>query len=354
MYTRIASLTLIGLTACVLIAHAEPPPSYRLTQIGPVPVNGVGMTYVGDINEKGELVAAVQTPNSLEITVWRNGNTTVIGETFDARGINVGINDLSMVVATLFNPQSGSDEAFRWRRGILDALGSPSPTSAFFPYEINNAGQILGHTFDDATFTSQTYLRQRNGYFKLLETLPGAYSMFPVDLNDRGVALGFGESVSDGRSFVDCVIWRESTVERLDTGPDRFCIPGDINAHNQVVGSATLDGMSRGFIWENGHTEALPLIHPGEDLGNSAGGINNKGWIAGTTFDSQGEARATIWRAGIAYDLNTLVATDDPLRPYITLYAAGLINERGWVVALGLDSRREGGGSSPYLLTPAH
>jgi hypothetical protein len=176
-----------------------------------------------------------------------------------------------------------------------------------------------------------------------------------MDLNNRGVALGFGESVVESSLHVDCVIWRNGTVERLDTGPIRYCIPGDINEQNKVVGYAILDGFQRGFIWQDGRVEALSLLNPG-DLGNSASALNNRGWVVGSTYNSQAEEKATLWRRGIAHDLNTLIATDDPLKPYVTLYAAYLINDRGWIVALGLDSRRDGigGGSSPYLLKPAH
>lgn len=354
MYTRFAGSTLVGLTACALTAHAQPLSSYRLTQIGPVPENGIGITFVSDINAKGELIAQVGMSGGLQVNLWRDGYMTVIGQASDGRAINPGLNNRSTVAATLFNPSSGSHEAFRWRRGTLQALGSPSATSAFFAFDINNAGQILGHTFDDASFTSQTYLRERDGNFALLEPLPGARTAFPVQLNKRGVATGFTETLSDTRVFVDCVIWRDGTVEKLDTGPDGFCIPGGINDRNQVVGSATLNGMSRGFIWVDGHTQALPFLNPGSDLGNSAGGINNKGSIVGITFDNQGLARATLWRRGRAHDLNTLVAADDALRPFVTLYQAELINDRGWIVALGLDSRRQQGSSSPYLLTPTH
>jgi hypothetical protein len=85
MYTRFAGSAVIGLTACALTAHAEPLSSYHLTQIGPVPINGVGITFVSDINAKGELVAAVQTTDALQINLWRNGQMTIIGETLDGR-----------------------------------------------------------------------------------------------------------------------------------------------------------------------------------------------------------------------------------------------------------------------------
>lgn len=348
MLIRIAGSALIGLTACALSAQAQPLPLYSMTQIGPVPVNGVGLTFVGDINEKGELVGSVQTLTSLEIFLWRDGVTTVIGE---GSAADPNLNDRSEVATVLSNPQLGTYEGFRWRRGTLQALGTPSSVSAFFPEEINNRGQILGYTFDVESFTAQAHLRQRDGTFQLLEGLPGAYSMWPVDLAENGVALGFAESIVDQTLYLDCVIWRDGTVERLNTGPERFCSPRDMNRRGQVVGTASFEGKTQAFIWEDGQMRALPLINTG-DLANSAAGLNNKGQVVGNVYDSQAESRATLWCNGVGTDLNNLIAANDPLKPYVTLYEAYMINDDGWIVAIGLDSRREGGGSSPYLLRP--
>jgi hypothetical protein len=48
-------------------------------------------------------------------------------------------------------------------------------------------------------------------------------------------------------------------------------------------------------------------------------------------------------------DLNTLVDPTDALAPYVTLQEATAINDSGWIVANGVDSR---GGNFAYLLTP--
>jgi hypothetical protein len=46
-----------------------------------------------------------------------------------------------------------------------------------------------------------------------------------------------------------------------------------------------------------------------------------------------------------------LVANDDPLKAFVHLSLARLINDRGQIVADGVDSRN-GASSSQYLLTP--
>ena len=48
---------------------------------------------------------------------------------------------------------------------------------------------------------------------------------------------------------------------------------------------------------------------------------------------------------------SALVANDDPLKPFVHLNFASLINDRGQIVADGVDSRN-GASTSQYLLTP--
>src|SRR5208282_4072890 len=51
---------------------------------------------------------------------------------------------------------------------------------------------------------------------------------------------------------------------------------------------------------------------------------------------------------GVMNDLNSLVASTDPLQPYVTLLGAVAINDSGLILAIGGDSRLSGAHS--YLL----
>ena len=51
---------------------------------------------------------------------------------------------------------------------------------------------------------------------------------------------------------------------------------------------------------------------------SKAYGINDRGDVVGRSGASQ--FSATVWLDGEAYDLNELIASDDPLKQYITLW----------------------------------
>jgi hypothetical protein len=53
---------------------------------------------------------------------------------------------------------------------------------------------------------------------------------------------------------------------------------------------------------------------------------------------------------GTTSNLNTLIIATDPNRPFVTLTSAIAINDKGWILANGLDSRTSVTGA--YLLTP--
>jgi hypothetical protein len=59
-----------------------------------------------------------------------------------------------------------------------------------------------------------------------------------------------------------------------------------------------------------------------------------------------------VWMNGSPVELNSQIATTDPLRPYVHLAMGKLINNLGQIVATGVDSRTSNI-TNYYLLTPA-
>jgi hypothetical protein len=97
---------------------------------------------------------------------------------------------------------------------------------------------------------------------------------------------------------------------------------------------------------------ALPGIRP-DDISSTAGSINNRGQIVGTTIESTSSSGvATLWQNNTAFDLNALVRDDDPLKPYVILQSTSFINNRGEILAGGVDSRGSPFEGAAYLLTP--
>jgi uncharacterized membrane protein len=327
-------------------------PRYTLTQIGPVPVNGIGITFVTGLNEKGEIVGTIVGVDAMHPFFWRSGELTLLEG--NVGGITAALNDRSQVATTIVNPTNGIEEAVLWQRGQFSPLGSPSATIVFTPVDITNSGRVLGTTFDPVPSTTDAYLRERSGDFGLLEPLDDAFAMRPRRINNRGIAVGFSESLVGDRVLVQSVLWRDGAVQRLNMPPGtNFDVASDINERGQIVGEAAIGDEISGFVWHKGKVTTLPVIDPALDAGTSAQGINNRGWIVGITFGPVRDAVATLWRNGIAYDLHTLISPDDPLKPFVRLQHASFINDSGLIIANGLDSRTiDGGAGSPYLLTP--
>lgn len=94
------------------------------------------------------------------------------------------------------------------------------------------------------------------------------------------------------------------------------------------------------------------LPPPAGATSSTVSSINDWGAVVGQSTMSQGGEHATLWVSGQAHDLNDLLDANEPLRGQLLLEQALFINERGQVVAHGLD--RTNGMHAAYLLTPTY
>ena len=118
-----------------------------------------------------------------------------------------------------------------------------------------------------------------------------------------------------------------------------------INDSGVVVGDAIFAEHAAGYRWQGGQPTELPSRSSAGLVGANPLAINNRGAIVGSG--------PTLWLGlGDPIDLNTLIADDDPLKPFVHLGTAHLINDRGEIVATGNDSRSPPFSRSHYLLTP--
>jgi probable HAF family extracellular repeat protein len=159
---------------------------------------------------------------------------------------------------------------------------------------------------------------------------------------NRGFLLRRGRSVPVETGAA--VIWMDGQPIDLGVAPGFAGSRGNaINDRGQVVG--VLEGGqsgTRAFIWDGGNMTALP---PLRDMPfHAALDINNKGDIVGVA-ESPHLFFPVLWHEGVAIDLNTLIDENDPLRPFVLLESARLINNRGQIIATGSDF-------TFYLLTP--
>jgi probable HAF family extracellular repeat protein len=201
--------------------------------------------------------------------------------------------------------------------------------------DINDRRQIAGtSSFEDGS--TQAFVWE-DGNVMPLPPLAGDSSASVVTLNERGDVLGIS-----GGPTGHVVIWEDA--QAIDVN-----IPGatprDINDREQVVGTL----QRRGFLWERGTVTQLPTL-AGAVI-TQAASIDDAGEIVGTSNLETG-ARATLWEGEQVFDLNGLIRSNDPLRPFVSLEDASSINDRGAIVATGRDSRAPNE-LRAYLLTPA-
>jgi probable HAF family extracellular repeat protein len=225
---------------------------------------------------------------------------------------------------------------FLWRDGHIMALptlgGNNGQASA-----INNRGQIVGiseTTVRDSGCPSTkpgkiiSPVLWEKGEARALPTVDGDPDGFVQGINDQGQAVGSSGTCSNIATHA--VLWENDTAVELPglgrTGNDAYAV----NDHGQAVGYVTSPDGTTIFptVWLNGaHGAPTSLgILPGDGAA-FATGINNRGQVVGSTFNSTGWSHGFIWQDNVLTDLNTLIPGDSNL----FIIAASNINERGQI-----------------------
>ncbi len=245
---------------------------------------------------------------------------------------------------------------FLWREGHMMALptlgGNNGQASA-----INNRGQIVG--------ISETKVQDsgcpankpgkiispafwEKGEVRPLPTVDGDPDGFVQGINDQGQAVGSSGNCSNIATHA--VLWENDTASQLPDlgldGNDAYAI----NDHGQAVGYVSTGTTIVASLWPNGtHSAVKNLgILPGDGAA-FATGINKRGQVVGSTFNSQGWSRGFIWQDNVMTDLNTLISKDSNL----SIIAASNINERGQISGMAtVKSGPDEGKIHAILLTP--
>jgi probable HAF family extracellular repeat protein len=116
-----------------------------------------------------------------------------------------------------------------------------------------------------------------------------------------------------------------------------------INEGGQSTGLLQFDNSSAAFLYGAGGTPVNLGTLPGDD--SSTGyGINSAGLVVGTSQSAAtGNPPTTINHAfvydGVMKDLNGLILSSDPLKPFVTLTDARGINDNNLIIVNGIDSR---------------
>ncbi len=249
---------------------------------------------------------------------------------------------------------------FLWRDGHIMALptlgGNNGQASA-----INNHGQIVGISETTVQDTGCSPSKPgkiispafwEKGEVRPLPTVAGDPDGFVQGMNNQGQAVGSSGTCSNIATHA--VLWENDTAFELPNlghlGNDAYAI----NDHGQAVGYvSTTDGSTIvASLWPNGvHGAVTNLgILPGDGAA-FATGINNRGQVVGSTFNSAGWAHGFIWQDNVMTDLNTLI----PRHSNLFIIAASNINERGQISGMAtVMSGPDEGKIHAILLTPVN
>lgn len=140
-----------------------------------------------------------------------------------------------------------------------------------------------------------------------------------------------------------------------DDSATKFTTVNGVNDLGQATVGVYTSTTEEGFVWQAGQLTPLSgldsVCGPGAYV--SPAGINNRGQVAVQVLSPDGSCiQSVLWQGGTVYDLNTLIAPNDPLKPYIKLLQAGIITDTGIILANGEDSRVPNNYAIQFILTP--
>jgi probable HAF family extracellular repeat protein len=384
MFRRLRNFWIPCVTTMILacFSHAAAQASYKVTDLGSEGNDILGCAM--SVNDQGwtEIMAANMPPGQQDIIFGQllSGRALidVAGFKLDLGTLgghnswmNWGeINNFGQVVGmseTNVPDPNGEDicgfgthltcRPFLWQFFHMSALptlgGNNGQASA-----INNRGQIVGFAENGIVDAScppgttnnriQLPVLWENGKARALPTGsdPDGDAFW---INDRGQAVG--DTGTCGGATEHAASWENGTLTTLqDLGT--FAQALGNNNRGQIVGTVgSADNTTQtGALWHNQTLTTLGLL-PG-DVGGIASGINSKGEVVGSNWDSTFSwSHAFIWEDNVMTDLNTLL----PASSNLLAVMANKINERGQISGMAIVcSGPDAGNIHAFLATPAH
>ncbi len=256
-----------------------------------------------------------------------------------------GINEWSDVAGYYVNEQLDTSAFLRRGENYIQIAPLPGETS-LSTLQVNNRGEVLLQAVTD---NELRYSVWRRGVRTPLARPPGQ-SVTPVRINDAGVVAG--DAFAGGVSVP--ALWHDGaiTLIALPEGETNGRAT-DINDAGVVAIDTSNSERDASHRWRDGQYTELGKL-AGHSFTTTTG-INNAGVVVGwASGEPSNQRTATVWYDVQGHDLNALVHANDPLSPFVRLSFALHINDRGEIVARGVDERQGPDTISHYLLTPRH
>ena len=180
----------------------------------------------------------------------------------DPDGVAAWINDKGQVVgssgtcAPSFDPNAGNylveNHALLWENGTAIDLGNlgTQGLAGNHACEINNQGQVVGHTNSDTS--TRAYLWTRATAMQNLGTLSGDFASLAIGINDGGEVVGLS---LDGNFNARAFLWEKGVMTDLNSliasNPSglKLQVASSINSSGEIIGVAQNGaGETRGFL----------------------------------------------------------------------------------------------------------
>ncbi len=313
--------------------------------------------------------------------------------------VPTAINSSGQVTGTVIVP-AGGYHAFLFSGGVLQDLGTLNATgngnivAVASGMALNDSGTVVGSLVDGTTDEFSQGFIYANGTMSVLTNPAGEALCSPSGINTDGLIVGSCWSTGHGLIYMNGAGQEQNGVG----------VFYGVNNAGQVVG---MNGDSKAVLYESGAYSLIPELSGQQFASSAATGINNAGEVVGISKKATGSGNYLLWTYsngttqplpavpdncngistcyggapnahinnagqviwtsvtapntqpvftpffiadGSVMDLNTLISPEDPNAPFVTLLEANGINDNGWIVATGMDSRTHVTGG--YLLTP--
>ena len=231
-----------------------------------LPTLGGNNGNAGGINNRGQIVGTVETPNfdpcslpfaqQIQAVIWEHG---VVQEVLPPLGGTAAaanaINDNGQVVGES-GCVSGNTYAVIWQHGRAINLGSLGGVTGNLAFDINNKGQVVGQSDLPGDTLHHAFLWQKGvmtDLGSLSDALPTSQA---IGINNQGQVVGFSQNAAAEDASSVAVLWENGTITDLNTvipaGSSLFLMEATaINDRGEIAGFGRLPNNPddhRGFI----------------------------------------------------------------------------------------------------------